>query len=183
MNLVHPPSEAPAPGFLQRRRAECLELARFLRRHWLFASVALLLYIAAKHWLWVNLTPSLPYRLVWLEYGAQPQRGELMVFRFSGRPLPEMGYVDGVPFFKRVAGVAGDRIEVEDRVVRVAGTPVGHAKPHTRRGQPLDPIAPGRVPEGYLFGQADSPDSFDSRYAQAGLVPLERVIGVAHVIF
>ena len=176
--------EAPvAPGFLQRRISEWRELALFLRRHWLIATLVLLLYVAAKHWLWVNVTPSLPYRLVWLDYGAQPQRGELMVYRFSGQPLPDMGYLDGVPFFKRVAGVPGDRIEVEDRVVRVAGVRVGYAKPHTRQGQRLDPIAAGVVPEGYLFGQADSDDSFDSRYAQSGLVPMTRVVGVAHVIF
>ena len=129
------------------------------------------------------MTPSLPYRLVWLEYGAQPQRGDLMVFRFSGEPLPGMGYVDGVPFFKRVAGLPGDRIEVVARIVSVAGVRVGYAKPHTREGQRLDPIAAGVVPEGYLFGQADSDDSFDSRYAQSGLVPMTRVVGVAHVIF
>jgi len=168
---------------MQRRFAEWRDLARFLRRHWIISTVVLVLYLAAKHWLWVNVTPSLPYRLVWLEYGAQPQRGDLMVFRFSGEPLPGMGYVDGVPFFKRVAGLPGDRIEVVERVVSVAGVRVGYAKPHTREGQRLDPIAAGVVPEGYLFGQADSDDSFDSRYAQSGLVPMTRVVGVAHVIF
>jgi len=168
---------------MQRRFAEWRDLARFLHRHWIISTVVLLLYLAAKHWLWVNVTPSLPYRLVWLEYGAQPQRGDLMVFRFSGEPLPGMGYVDGVPFFKRVAGLPGDRIEVEARVVSVAGVRVGYAKPHTREGQRLDPIAAGVVPEGYLFGQADSDDSFDSRYAQSGLVPMTRVVGVAHVLF
>ena len=168
---------------MQRRFAEWRDLASFLRRHWIISTVVLVLYLAAKHWLWVNVTPSLPYRLVWLEYGAQPQRGDLMVFRFSGEPLPGMGYVDGVPFFKRVAGLPGDRIEVVARIVSVAGVRVGYAKPHTREGQRLDPIAAGVVPEGYLFGQADSDDSFDSRYAQSGLVPMTRVVGVAHVIF
>ena len=168
---------------MQRRFAEWRDLASFLRRHWIISTVVLVLYLAAKHWLWVNVTPSLPYRLVWLEYGGQPQRGDLMVFRFSGEPLPGMGYVDGVPFFKRVAGLPGDRIEVVARIVSVAGVRVGYAKPHTREGQRLDPIAAGVVPEGYLFGQADSDDSFDSRYAQSGLVPMTRVVGVAHVIF
>lgn len=183
MSAVVQADATPRPGFMQRRFAEWRDLARFLRRHWIISTVVLLLYLAAKHWLWVNVTPSLPYRLVWLEYGAQPQRGDLMVFRFSGEPLPGMGYVDGVPFFKRVAGLPGDRIEVVERVVSVAGVRVGYAKPHTREGQRLDPIAAGVVPEGYLFGQADSDDSFDSRYAQSGLVPMTRVVGVAHVIF
>ena len=183
MSAVVQADAPPRPGFMQRRFAEWRDLARFLRRHWIISTVVLVLYLAAKHWLWVNVTPSLPYRLVWLEYGAQPQRGDLMVFRFSGEPLPGMGYVDGVPFFKRVAGLPGDRIEVEARVVSVAGVRVGYAKPHTREGQRLDPIAAGVVPEGYLFGQADSDDSFDSRYAQSGLVPMTRVVGVAHVIF
>lgn len=174
---------APRRGFLQRRVAEWRDLAGFLRRHWIATALVLLLYAAAKHWLWVNISPSLPHHLVWLDYGATPQRGELMLYRFAGESLPELGPLDALPLFKRVAGLPGDGIRVEGRTVEVGGVRIGYAKPRSLRGTALDPIAPGVIPEGYLFAQGDSPDSFDSRYAQSGLVPIDRVIGVAHVIF
>lgn len=169
--------------FLVRRFCECRDLAIFLRRHWLVTLAVLVLYAAAKYWLWVNLSPSLPYHLVWLERGASPARGELMIYRFAGEPLPGLGPLDRMPFFKRVAGLPGDPIRVEDRVVSVAGIRIGYAKRRTHAGLPLDPLPSGVIPEGYLFAQGESRDSFDSRYAQSGLVSQDRVLGVAHVIF
>jgi len=47
----------------------------------------------------------------------------------------------------------------------------------------IDLIAAGTIPSGAYFAQSDSVDSFDSRYAQSGLVRTDQVIGVAHVIF
>lgn len=177
--------------FLVRRGQECGALGQWLLRYWFVALPVLALYAVAQHFLFVNLTPSLPYRLVWLEYGAQPARGDLVVYRYAGTPLPGYGYLDGVRFFKRVAGLPGDVIAVRDRVVTVAAgaddsrseIEIGYAKPHTASGVALEPIAAGTIPAGHLFAQSDSPDSFDSRYASSGLVPIERVIGVAHVIF
>lgn len=173
---------ADAAKFLAQRRAECLAFSAWLRRHWIIALAVVLTYGLAQHWLYVNWTSSLPYRLVWIEYGAQPGLDDLMVYRFEGRPFHSED-LSGIRFFKRVAGVAGDRIAVSDREVAVSGRPIGHAKLFTRTGEPLDLIAGGTIPSGVYFAQSDSADSFDSRYAQAGLVGADQVIGVAHVIF
>lgn len=170
-------------AFLARRGRECKALAQLLIRRWYVTVPVLLLYAFVQHHIHVNITPSLPYTVVWLDYGATPKRGDLVVYRYAGTPLPDFGYLNGVRFFKRVAGLEGDRITVSERMVSVAGLEIGYAKPHTRRGQPLDVIAPGTVPHGYFFAQADSADSFDSRYASAGLVPLASVLGVARPVF
>ena len=170
-------------GFLSNRIGECKALAQFLIRYWFISVPIVVGYFVVQHWLYVNLTPSLPYRLVWLERGEMPKLGELMVYRYAGEPLPSVGYIDGVLFFKRVAGVEGDLITVEDRTVRVADREIGYAKPRTRAGVPLEPIAPGVIPAGHVFAQSDSPDSFDSRYASSGLVPIGRIVGVAHPVF
>jgi conjugal transfer pilin signal peptidase TrbI len=170
-------------GFVRRRLAECASLVQCLIRHWPITGAILLIYALAQHWLMVNWTPSLPYRLVWIEYGRLPGRGDLMVYRFTGKPLPRYGYVAGVRFFKRVGGIAGEAIRVDGRNVFVGDRPIGTAKPTTHDGQRLDPIAAGTIPAGYYFAQSDSLDSFDSRYAQSGLVAADAVVGVAHVIF
>lgn len=169
--------------FLVRRGRECLELGRWLLRYWFVSLPVLGLYGLAQHYLFVNITPSLPYKLVWLDYDKPVARGDLVVYRYAGEPLPGYGYLDGVRFFKRIAGMEGDRITVQDRTVKVGDMEIGYAKPHTGSGLALEPIAPGTIPAGHLFAQSDSPNSFDSRYASSGLVPIERVIGVAHVIF
>ena len=170
-------------AFLRRRFAECRDLARFLRHHWFATVLIVLVYAAAKHWLWFNISPSLPYNLVWLEYGATPQRGELMLYRFAGPTLPGIEHLNALPFFKRAAGMPGDEIRVVNRIVSVGDTRIGFARYHASSGLALDPIPAGVIPAGYIFAQADSPDSFDSRYAQSGLVPVDRILGVAHPIF
>ena len=65
----------------------------------------------------------------------------------------------------------------------MSGRLIGQAKQFTRTGESLDLIAAGTIPSGAYFAQSDSVDSFDSRYAQSGLVRTDQVIGVAHVIF
>ena len=176
------PSMIGAAGFLARRRAECGVLALWLRRHWIVALAVAAGYGAAQHWLYVNWTDSLLYRLVWIEYGAQPTLGDLMVYRFDGRPFHDED-LSGVRFLKRVGGVVGERIVVDDGFVYVGGRSIGMAKRRTRTGERLNPIAGGIIPAGRYFAQSDSIESVDSRYAQCGLVEARQVIGVAHVVF
>ena len=64
-----------------------------------------------------------------------------------------------------------------------AGVPVGVAKTHAFDRRPLAPIAAGVIPPGCYYVQGLSPDSFDSRYRESGLVRAEQVIGVVDPIF
>lgn len=170
--------------FFVSRRAECAAFARLLAARWYVTLAVIAGYGFVQHHLHVNLTTSLPWTLVWLDYGARPQTGDLVIYRYAGEPWPEYGYLDGVRFFKRVAGLEGDIVSVSDeRIVTVGKTVIGYAKVKTVKGDRLDPIESGKIPHGYFFAQADSADSFDSRYRNSGLVPLDRVIGVAHPIF
>jgi conjugal transfer pilin signal peptidase TrbI len=170
-------------GFAGRRWRQSCDLARWLARRWPGVLAVLAVYAAGLHCLGLNLTASLPYTLVWIEHGRQPVGGELMIYRFAGQPLPRYGYIDGARFFKRVGGMPGEAIRVVGRDVFVGERHIGWAKARTRDGQALAPIAAGTIPAGYYFAQSDSVDSFDSRYAQSGLVAADRVIGVARVLF
>ena len=64
-------------------------------------------------------------------------------------------------------------------MVWVNGEAVGRAKPFALDGRPLEAIAPGVVPPGHYFVHADHRDSHDSRYAEIGFVPRERILGRA----
>lgn len=49
----------------------------------------------------------------------------------------------------------------------------------TRKGEPLTPLSVRTIPEGHIFVAGDHPRSFDSRYEEFGLVPIEKVWGKA----
>src|ERR1035437_3817151 len=103
-------SMSVAVAFLNHR---CISFYDWTRRRWIHVLMAGVLYGLVFHFLSVNLTPSLPYTLVWVDYGAQPGLGDLMVFRYEGRPFHDED-LSGLRFFKRVGGVAGDLITVDD---------------------------------------------------------------------
>ena len=56
-------------------------------------------------------------------------------------------------------------------------------KAHAYDHRPLAPIAPTIIPPGHYYVQGTSPDSFDSRYRDSGLVRAEQVIGVVVPLF
>lgn len=138
------------------------------------------LYFQSRYQLGLNVvTPSLPSRLVLIEKGVHPSRGEMFSFRWhGGAPWP-----DGAGFLKIAAGMPGDIVSVEGRNVYLNGKWMGVAKERTSSGEPLSVIAPGTIPPGRIYAYAPHPDSLDSRYAKTGLIPQQEVIGVAHELF
>lgn len=124
----------------------------------------------------INQTESLPYWAFIADQSRRtPHRGELVAFVPPKTPF----YPEGMVFGKIVAGVPGDRIELRGREVFVAGKSVGLAKPRSRTGLAVDPIAPGVIPADHYFVMTPHPDSLDSRYAMIGLIPHARILGVA----
>ncbi|HVR48463.1 MAG TPA: conjugative transfer signal peptidase TraF [Pseudorhodoferax sp.] len=131
-----------------------------------------------------NWTPSLSYRAAWLQTRpAQLRRGDLVVYTFDGVAQAHYPGLRAQPFFKQVRGVPGDEVTVEGRLVRINGQPVGLARTHAQDRHPLVPIAPQVIPAGHYYVQGSSPDSFDSRYGDSGLVRIEQVLGVAIPLF
>lgn len=128
----------------------------------------------------------------------EPERGDVMVFRFPQDP--------SINFIKRVIGVPGDRIRYEGKQLYVNGEPVPKelldATPETAPGEVLfreflgdqahlmynNPRDPGPrmrelvVPEGHYFMMGDNRDhSNDSRYW--GFVPEENIVGKAFAVW
>lgn len=125
-------------------------------------------------------------------------RGDVIVFEGPDDATPVRGPVGGVlhwlgetlgvanppheDFVKRVAGLPGDTVEIDRTgALFVNGRPV--EEPYLNRPVPRQDFPPTTVPDGMLFVLGDNRgNSGDSRCdppACTGLVPVERVIGVA----
>lgn len=139
-------------------------------------------------------------------FGSDPERGDVVVFKFP--PNPSLDYI------KRVVGLPGDRIQMKEGVLYINGTPVEREKVGqidnpdiTEVNRPVDvyretlpngvsyetlDLAPNSigddtrefvVPEGHFFMMGDNRDnSTDSRF-NVGFVPAENLVGRANIIF
>jgi len=125
-----------------------------------------------------NVTPSLPYKVVAVDYAVKNlHRGDYVVYAFEGEAVQQFPGLHRQPLFKQIAGIAGDIVTVSERHVYVNGREVGYAKTHTVTRLPLQPISPTVIPAGYFYVAGQSPDSFDSRYAISGLVAQRQILG------
>ena len=107
-------------------------------------------------------------------FGEEPAIGDRVLFE------PPEATGSRVPYLKTVRGVPGMKIAVnEDGTVLLDGAPVAAAKSRALDGRPLVAVAAGTIPPGHFYLHADHVDSHDSRYAEIGLVPRERILGRA----
>ena len=89
----------------------------------------------------------------------------------SGTPRP--------PYMKTVLGTPAMFVFASNGTVFVDGAVAGRAKKNALDGRPLKATGPGTIPPGHYYLHADHPDSHDSRYAEIGLVPRDRILGFA----
>lgn len=166
-------------------------------------------YLFVTKWAYGYSKHSLPFSpplfsgRIW---GAEPQRGDVVVFKFP--PNPSIDYI------KRVIGLPGDKVQVRGGQVFINGQPVPREQvgeienpditevnrpvPVYRETLPngvsydtldLTPNSLGDetrefdVPAGHYFMMGDNRDnSSDSRF-QVGMVPFENLVGRANIIF
>ena len=110
-----------------------------------------------------------------------PQRGEIIVFKFPEDPSKD--------FIKRVVALGGDTVEIRNKELYVNGLKQSseytvHVDPRVfpRDFQPRDNFGPVTVPQGKLFVMGDNRDeSNDSRYW--GYVDIAAVRGRAILIY
>ncbi|MBU0585068.1 MAG: signal peptidase I [Alphaproteobacteria bacterium] len=149
------------------------------------------------------LSPDLFSGRIW---GSDPERGDVVVFKFP--PNPSLDYI------KRVIGLPGDRVQVKDGVLYINDEAVQREKigeitnpDITETDRPVDvyretlpngvsydtldltPNSAGDntrefvVPEGHYFMMGDNRDnSADSRFT-VGFVPEDHLVGRANIIF
>ncbi len=103
----------------------------------------------------------------------EPRRGEVVVFAYPKDPRRK--------FIKRIIGLPGDVVEIRNRQLFVNGEPVEEGY---IRGPMYQPFGPYTVPEGAVWVLGDNRNnSEDSRFADVGPVPFERLVGRALIIY
>ena len=125
----------------------------------------------------------------------EPHSGDVIVFKFPPDPM--------VDYIKRCVAVAGQTVEIRDKVVYVDEKPFretidpaglkfedpeiiprdkGYGSVYPKNAGSRDNYGPVKVPEGFLFAMGDNRDrSYDSR--QWGFIPREYVIGKALMVY
>ena len=73
---------------------------------------------------------------------------------------------------KQVIGLPGDHVTIKHNIFYINDVEYGIIQARTRSGQPIHPIQEGKIPEGFVFVYASHPYSYDSRYAEFGLVAI-----------
>ncbi len=167
-----PPSENPERGSPGRFIKDILEIALislflFLSINTISArirveSVSMQPTLFAGNFVVVN---KLSYRF------GEPSRGDIIVFRYP--PDPELD-----PYIKRVIGLPGEHVFVEDGKVYINGVRISEPYLETQTQQGGE----WTVPQDALFMMGDNRNnSSDSR--AWGMVPLENVIGKAFMVY
>lgn len=80
-----------------------------------------------------------------------------------------------IPLAKQVKGLPGDHIVIVGDQLFLNDEHLGKILEKSRSGHAMTPIEEGRIPEGFLFLQASHKESFDSRYAEFGLIPVSSI--------
>lgn len=138
---------------------------------------------ARAHALLVNASPSLPCWAIWLTRGAEPGKGDLVLFVPPRSDLLQLHFGKEPRLFgKRVLGTPGQHVTREGRQFFVDGVPVALAKPMTRTGEPLALGPTGTIPKGCYFVGSPHKDGFDSRYAAIGWICRPRILGTGRAI-
>ena len=141
----------------------------------LWAAVLAIVWLAAASRVYVNASWSDgAWGYLILPFAGTPQRGDAVLFD------PPEAVGSPIPYLKTVRGLPGEPVEVDgDRRVSVNGAVLGIAKTHSRDGRALETAKPGVIPPAHYYLHAGHVDSHDSRYAEIGLVPRERIHGRA----
>lgn len=141
-----------------------------------------LVYALTPYRLWFNaVSDSLPGLVYLVELGTLPaQHGDAIAFR----PPPNRFYPPGLKFTKLAMGLPGDVIsrDANHHHVFVNGALLGQLRQTSSLGELL-PGPIGVVPPDHYWVWTPHPLSLDSRYADIGYIPRDRVLGRAVRLF
>lgn len=152
----------------------------------LFVGLALVAKLNTRYELRWNLSSSIPAHFFVVDKKQMPKKGDYIAFNYYDISNDDykMGLLDKPPavvFIKRVAGIQGDVVTQSNREFFINGKSVGTAKKEAKNGRVLNqnPFE-GQIPDGYYYVNTPHKDSYDSRYADVGLIHVSEIDGVAY---
>ncbi|MBA3814786.1 MAG: signal peptidase I [Alphaproteobacteria bacterium] len=180
---------SPVGRSLMRRSFVRLSLVRFQKSYWIISLFFLCCWLVVSQ---TRLRECLSDSLDGINYvlflkSSSIQRGDIV--SIQGHREDHVGTLPKWPYAKRVLGIPGDRIIHNNSGITVIPKESDGLSllTKTSKGKLLTPIVPfigvplnglsKTIPEGCLFVAGDNPKSFDSRYDEFGLVPMEKVWG------
>ncbi|MGP1715690.1 MAG: signal peptidase I [Methylophilus sp.] len=140
--------------------------------------IAVYYLFAANYKIAINNDVSLPGTFFIIHYGEKPDINDMVAFKQNAKYVPP-----NHKLVKILSGKPGDSIVVKERDVYLNGTYVGHAKPLTRKGNPLTPVTETKVPPGKFYVVGTHKDSYDSRYEEFGFLDASAIEGTVYAIF
>lgn len=124
-----------------------------------------------------NATESLPGRVFLIVKVQKPQRGDMAAFYPPKNPY----YPEQMFFTKILMGMPGDVVSHRGREVYLNTLKLGTSLDFdTSRRRKLDMVKDGTIPAGFHFVWTPHPHSYDSRYADIGLISDAQIIGRAY---
>jgi conjugal transfer pilin signal peptidase TrbI len=156
---------------------------RLVRAFEYLCVVVAFLWVISDHYkIAFNWTDSVPGSVFLIIKDTKPKKGELAAFN-----IPENDFYRNIWFTKYVAGVEGDVFSTAEKDgflhIYLNDKDMGKIKRKSRNGIDLEPVTRGVIPEGYYFMWTPHIHSFDSRYAQIGLINEKYIIGSAVNLF
>lgn len=122
------------------------------------------------------------YAVYWEEIGLRINRSHsLHHSAYLSFPIKNLERGDYISFYhpnfndklaKRVTGISGDEIFIDNNHIYVNGVDCGEFKEKSTSGRYLTPLSRRIIPEGYVFVSGSNENSFDSRYEELGLVKI-----------
>jgi signal peptidase I len=154
---------------------------RARRLGWLFSILAAVAVLSLVFLLWLfparivdrSMEPTLTSGEVVLcdrlaKYIAKPERGDIILFRTA----------DGV-FVKRIVGLPGESVEMVGGYVFIDSRPLDESAYASGYSGDMDPVT---VPEDTVFVLGDNRSQmYDSRLAEVGCIPYDRILGALRV--
>ncbi len=138
----------------------------------------LAIYLTVKFGYAHNITESLPYKHFFVVRNSNVSKGNYILFS-----APETSKYSGMKLVKQVVGVEGDQVLVEKNQVFINWVEVGIAKSHSKFGDVLTITQELTIPRGKYYVATEHVDSYDSRYAEFGLIDEKNIIGVAYPLW
>ena len=125
-----------------------------------------LAYLSSQICIVKNISESLPFSYFLALPIKEVKKGIYVLFEHPKEPILVA---------KRLVGLPGDEIKIENATLYINELYCGDIQKQFSSKADLQPISEGKINENYVFVLGLHPLSFDSRYAEFGLIPISHL--------